>query len=138
MFKYRASVVCGLGLLLLAACSGSDGRQGVEGMVSLDGQPLNSGLICFRPMSGTGGPSAGCPIEEGRFVIAADKGIFMGKFRVEITARRKTGRKVKEPMGNIVDETVEAIPTCYNRQSTLTAEVKAGGPNQFEFALKSK
>lgn len=41
-------------------------------------------------------------------------------------------------LGKMVDETVEAIPACYNRQSILTAEMKAGGPNRFEFALESQ
>ena len=32
----------------------------------------------------------------------------------------------------------ELIPAKYNAESTLTAEVKAGGPNDFPFDLKSK
>ena len=139
MLKYNLLIVCCIGFPLLAGCYGNNGRQAVEGTVTLDGRPLGGGLISFRPMSGTGGPSAGSPIDEGRFSIAAENGVFAGNFRVAITASRKTGRKMQDPMlGTMVDETAEAIPACYNRQSTLSAKVKAGDPNQFEFALKSQ
>jgi len=136
--KRRMTALGCMVLLLLTGCSGNDGRHGVAGTVSLDGKPLEEGLICFRPMPGTGGPSAGCPIQDGRFSLSADKGVFAGKFRVEITASKKTGRKVKEPMGNIVDETISIIPERYNRQSTLTADVEEGGENAFAFTLESQ
>ena len=37
----------------------------------------------------------------------------------------------------MVDQYEDSIPQRYNRQSELTAEVAAGGPNRFEFKLKS-
>jgi hypothetical protein len=36
------------------------------------------------------------------------------------------------------DRPKETIPMKYNAQSTLTAEVKKGGPNSFDFELKSQ
>ncbi len=130
----------GIALVLLAGCGMNSNRESVEGTVTLDGKPLSEGLIQFIPQQGTGGPSAGAGIAEGRFSIARDKSIFPGKFRVEITAARKTGRKIESPIapGRFADETVQYLPARYNLQSELTAEVTAGGSNQFEFELTSK
>lgn len=132
--------VCGLGLLLLAGCGQASQRADLEGTVTLDGKPLAEGRIKFIPQPDTGGPSAGAKIAEGRFSIARAKGIFPGMFRVEITASRKTGRKVENPIapGNFFAETVQYLPSRYNRQSELTAEVTTEGPNQFEFVLSSQ
>ena len=131
--------VCGLALLLLAGCSGTSGRQSLEGNVTLDGEPLPEGGISFRPLPGTRGPTAGGKISEGKFSVSPGKGTFVGTFRVEITASRKTGRKKLDPiMGDEVDEMVQFIPERYNRQSELRAEVTAEGPNRFDFTLSSQ
>ena len=62
-----------------------------------------------------------------------------GKYRVEIGASRKSGRKVPHPISQQpIDELEQFLPERYNLQSTLTAEVTAAGPNRFEFALESK
>ena len=76
----------------------------------------------------------------GKYAIKAGKGPNPGLCRVEITWKRKTGRKVKnvEISGPPVDETVQGLPPKYNTQSTLTAEIKPSGSNTFDFDLKSK
>ena len=44
-------------------------------------------------------------IVDGKFSVAAQRGTFAGKFRVEITASRPTGKKVPHPgIGGLVDE----------------------------------
>jgi len=58
-------------------------------------------------------------------------------FRGKITATRETGRKVKTLIGTVVDRQEQYLPARYNRQSELTAEVTAEGPNRFEFDLVS-
>lgn len=132
------AAVCGLGLLLLAGCGGSSDRQALEGTVTFDGVPLAEGSIVFSPLPGTRGPTAGGQVNDGKFSVSPKGGTFVGTFRVEITATRKTGRKVMDPMlGKEVDDITQYIPMRYNRQSELTAEVTEGS-NQFEFALTSK
>ena len=126
-------------LALLAGCGGSTDRQALQGTVTLDNGPLQQGSIRFIPQAGTGGPSAGGEIKGGRFSVEADKGVLRGSFRVEITASRKTGRKTRDRVsGEMTDIYAQFLPACYNRNSELTAEVKARGPDQFEFALHSK
>ena len=129
-----------MGLLLaLNGCSDhAGGRLAVQGTVRLDGQPLGRGSISFRPAAGTTGPTAGAKIVDGRFSIPPGKSLFAGKYRVEITATRKTGKQVKDPtFGAMVDQVAQYLPGKYNRSSELAAEVKPGGPNYFKFDLTS-
>jgi len=131
--------VSGIGLLILLGCSRATGRQSLEGSVTLEGAPLTEGSIVFHPQAGTKSPTTGGTISQGRFSISPAGGAFAGTFRVEITAVRNIGRKVKDPVsGKLMDELEQYIPARYNRQSELTATVTEQGPNQFEFALKSK
>jgi hypothetical protein len=126
-------------LLISLGCSQSTKRQAIEGTVTLDGAPLATGSIVFTPHSGTKGPTAGSKIDQGRFSISQAGGTFFGTFRVDITAVRKTGRKVTGHFsGQMIDEIVQFVPARYNRESELTVEVTEKGPSQFEFALKSK
>ena len=129
--------VAGIFLLVLAGCGPGNGRQNLEGTVTLDGEPLAKGSIAFRPTAGTQSPTAGGRIVNGEFSISPEKGLSAGTFRVEITASRKTGRKVMDPVRRIeVDEMEQVIPQRYNRQSELTREITTDGPNQFTFELQ--
>ena len=129
---------CAALLVLLAACGRAD-RLGLQGSVTLDGEPLPQGVIQFVPLPGTKGPSAGSTIRDGQFSVEPDKGVFPGTFRVEITASRKTGRKlIDRQSGQVTDELGNVLPARYNQNSELTKEVTADGPNAFDFALQSK
>lgn len=142
--KARLAVVLCL-LSQFFGCGGSN-RGAVKGMVTLDGEPLPSGTIAFLPIDGTQSPSAGESIQGGKYSISADKGPMVGVFRVEIHASRKTGQRLKrrdvpghpfgrDPEGD-VEETVEAIPPEYNKESTLRVEVHSGN-NTHDFKLVS-
>ena len=125
-------------MLILNGCGSSSNRQALEGVVTFEGEPLAQGSIRFRPLAGTPGPTAGSQIREGKFSVAPDQGTFLGKFRVEITATRKTGNTNRSTFAGIEvdeDEYVQFIPARYNLQSELVREVSSGGPNRFEFAL---
>jgi len=121
-------------------CGPGGDRAGVSGKITLDGQPLPSGSIAFEPIEGTQSPSAGAEIRDGSYAIDRDKGPTSGKFRVKINSQRKTGKKIAAgspaPPGTLVDETVEAVPARYNKQSQLRAELKAGS-NPVHFELTS-
>ena len=129
----RAQLACyAICLLLLTGCGRSSKAPAtvkVEGTVTFDGEPLTQGSIVFDPADGKGGSSAG-GIEHGKFQFESQ----LGQKKVLISASRDTGKKDQydEPI------TESYIPANYNSQTTLTADVKAGGENKFEFALKSK
>ncbi len=129
-----------LTIALCVGCGKGDGlnRASVEGKVSLDGTAVEQGSIAFIPTGETKGPTAGGAIEKGRYSIPAAQGPAVGRYRVEIHAPRKTGKKVQAPMapaGTMADEVVDAAPAQYNSKSTLEKEVKAGR-NEIDFDLK--
>ena len=116
--------------------SGGDGRQQVEGQVTIDGQPLEEGYITFRPQ-GEGQPG-GSAIAKGQFRIPAGKGLFAGMYNVEIKGMRPTGETyVDSESGKTEQELEQFVPAQYNTRTTLTAEVKTGSANDFEFPLLS-
>jgi hypothetical protein len=130
--------------VLLCCCgcrpSSSSHRAAASGKVTLDGAEIADGTIAFYPMGDVKGPSTGGPIKDGRYSIAAAQGPTIGRNRVEIRAARKTGRQVQAPMsdrGTLIDETAEAVPVCYNAQSTLTTEI-ASGENVLDYQLTCK
>ena len=126
-------------LPLLAAqtgCNTSGGLLTVTGTVTLDGEPVSEGAITFRAQQGTSGPAAGGKITDGQFTIAAAKGVMPGSYHVEISASKKTGKKVMDvPLGTMRDEIIQLIPPRYNRNTELMATVTEEGPNSFNFAL---
>lgn len=124
---------------IIGGCGGAGGRQAIEGIVTLDGTPLEKGQITFVPQGGTNGPTAGAEIVGGKFAIAQAGGPFTGKFRVEITASRPGGEKVFDRRtGKLVEGYEQFIPARYNAESQLRADVTAGAENRFEFAVNSK
>lgn len=119
---------------------GGTQRGSVSGTITFDGAPVAEGVISLQPTGDTEGPSAGGHVQAGRYTIAAARGPFPGRYRVEITASRKTGRVVKaEGLGDgnqTIDESEQFIPAQYNAKSTLEVEIKAGR-NTANFDLKS-
>jgi hypothetical protein len=139
MFRSARYIVMLAILALVGGCSGSSDRQSITGTATWDGKPLEKGQVTFIPLAGTSGPTAGAEIAGGKFAIPAAGGTFAGKFRVEITASRLSGKKVADRFsGKPVDAYEQFIPKRYNTESQLTAEVAAAAENRFEFALKSK
>jgi hypothetical protein len=114
------------GPVFVGGC-GHSGRQAIEGNVTLQGVPLDKGFIAFRPLPGTNSPGAGGNVAAGKFSIAGEKGLMPGKFRVEITAIRKTDKKVQDPILGLVPLEEQYIPAKYNDSSQLEIDVPAGG-----------
>jgi hypothetical protein len=142
--RFRYILVLAVGLA--AGCSGSGDdlpREPVSGTVTLDNQPLATGVIQFSPAekasAGQSLNSAGGQITDGKFSISREQGLVPGKYNVAINAAEKTERTKPERVGagKMSDLAKELIPAQYNSQTTLTAEVKKGGGNAFTFTLES-
>ena len=123
-----------VGLAGLAGCGG--GASSVAGTVTLDGTPIDSGTVTFVPQGGEGAKFAG-HVDHGKYAIAADRGATPGKYRVELTWEKKTGKKKSDGDGGFNFETSQALPPQFNTASTQTAEVKAGAQT-IDFPLSSK
>ncbi|MCS7303630.1 MAG: hypothetical protein NZ602_00780 [Thermoguttaceae bacterium] len=125
-----------IGLLLVGClgCGSSSGRQAVTGTVSLDGKPLASGSINFQPAPGLKAPSAGAPIENGRFSIPADQGLLPGEYQVTIIGMQETGRMIDDEQKGKVPE---LAPIRFREAGNLKAKVEPGKKAHFDFQLTS-
>jgi hypothetical protein len=129
-------------LALLAIAPGCGGKVAtIEGTVTIDEKPVETGTITFVPIEGTPGSGARAQIAKGVYTIDSSMGTAPGTYRVEIAARRKTGKKIPigspAPPGTTADEEVEALPARYNKESTLRETLKAGA-NTVDFSLATK
>lgn len=142
-WKYMSPIAAVIAASLVAGCgdrSNRPERAAVHGRVTLDGQDISVGSIIFTPAAGSKGQPAGGAIQDGKYAIKAELGPTLGPQSVEIRCERKTGKKIQAAMrdkGELMDETVEAIPAQYNQRTTLTYEVKSGD-NEKDFDLKSR
>jgi hypothetical protein len=84
MIGRALSIWTGLGAaaLMMVGCSGGAGSASVNGMVTLDGQPLEKGTITFTCLEGMGGNCAGM-VTDGQYSV---DNVIPGKNRVEIKA----------------------------------------------------
>lgn len=130
-------------LVAITGCGGS-GRIVVEGTVTLNGEPLQSGAISLIPISGQGVP-AGTEISNGAYRIQA-QGLLPGEYKVTINAFRGTGKKTWDGMGDssapasqkrYVEEMEQYIPAKYNNTTELKATIVAGKTNTFNFDLQA-
>jgi hypothetical protein len=119
---------CLLACIALASGCSTDTKNGtVAGNVTLDGQPLPTGLIRFVPADGQTA-TADATITDGKFTATMP----VGEKRVSISSPKVVGkRKMYETADSpTVDSIQELLPPKYNAQSTLTITVKPGNQEQ--------
>lgn len=111
----------------------------VYGTVTVGGQKPDAGEVRFVPIGDTPGPTSAAPIIDGRYRIEARGGVPLGKHRVEIDARKKTGRQVEEYNGfekTVVDELVPMVPAVYtSANSPLAKEVTAASDGKLDLDI---
>ncbi len=122
-----------LGCLMLLGCSGmSDAPKlaKAKGVIKMNGKPLGNVGVTFFPSSGP--PAFGNTDAQGQFVLMTIKpgdGAAVGAHRVALG---------KAEEGSSEKSAAAAIPAKYSfpDKSGLTAEVKEGESNVFEFDIK--
>jgi hypothetical protein len=112
------------------------------GRVTLDGKALPNATVEFVPVAGAGDKeplpsSVGTTDGDGRYslVLASGgktTGAVVGKHTVIITLGAQGGPADGKPTFH------KQLPQRYNRKTTLTCEVPAGGREDANFDLKSK
>lgn len=129
-------------VLILACCGcGESGpaRAPIQGKVTVGGQPLAAGRILFTPVAPTQGPAASARIEAGAYKLAAADGPVVGTNRVEVEADLNLGFAIDDEAsfakrgGKALPP--NPIPPAFNKQSNLTAEVKAGDANTYDISV---
>lgn len=127
-----------LAIVLLAGCRpDTGGRAALSGTVTFDGQPVDGGAIALLPTDG-GDTKAGARIDDGKYIIPAERGPRPGNYRVEIRWQKKTGRKIpSDDPPNLMDETRQVIPEQFNAKSKTVREIKPGN-NTLDFDLRTK
>lgn len=117
----------------------------VKGSVSLNDKPLPDVTVTFEPLPGSGsgkeasivgGTSMAVTDAEGNYSLSymggASRGAVIGQHIVRITSAAGGG-----PAGGADAVSAIPIPSNYNSNSSLTANVSAG-ENKLDFALQSK
>lgn len=147
--------------LCVLSCLGCGGPSGpeyvaVSGTVSIDGKPVEKGVISF--VSEDGKRTAAGQIVDGAYEIPQQDGPSPGQQKVSINAFRKTGeRKQSGKMGMFEDKatyikptgastTLESmveireqfLPAKFNSMTTLTAKLKVGRNGNVNFELSVK
>jgi len=131
LFQLSFFVVCAT---LSCGCSTDTKNGTVAGMVTLDGQPLEKGLIRFTPADGQTA-TADATIAAGKFSATMP----VGEKRVSLSSPKVVGqRKMYETADSpMVDMIQELLPPKYNSQSTLTITVKSGNQEQaYDLTIK--
>lgn len=131
---------CTLVAVLVAGCGRRDytgeRRFPLSGKITVDGQPMEHGLICFFPKEKV--QVSGGPITKGAYSIPEEKGANAGHYKVEIHWTKPTGKRVRDAYGEeIMDEYKEGLPDKYHKNSELTADI-SGKRTTFDFELKAK
>jgi hypothetical protein len=126
---------------LLAGCGGSLTSSGynVSGAVTWKNQPLDQGTIQFLPEAGPG-EMVGTEINNGQYRLPNPPGLVPGTYRVRINSLSGAGQGAgSAPDTHLSDpHTRERIPPDYNAETTLKAELTAGGTTTFDFNLTDK
>jgi hypothetical protein len=131
-------LLAGLLLLLIAlpGC-GRGSRVPLQGTVHYGGTPIDNGTITFIPdgKADETRPKAGTRIADGKYAFEPNFGPFPGRYKVQVTWDRKTGRKRSTGDADVRDETKQELPAKYNVQTTLTAEVNSS-QTKLNFSLE--
>jgi hypothetical protein len=137
-FDYQRAALALATLAVTVGCGrGGPERYEVSGTVNFAGKPVEVGAIALVPIGDTEGPLCGSNIEGGRYLIPSSGGPVAGKHRVEIKVMQKTGKKIANFGGELLDQLADVAPEKYSGPSSeLTVEVSSEGANQFDFDLK--
>lgn len=118
-------------LTLALGCDRGPAVGTVKGTVTLDGQPVDGGLIRLVPADGNSQP-ADCQIAAGAYTITMP----IGEKKVEIYWTKGGGGKV-DTASQGTEKVVLLVPPKYNTESTLTCTVEKGQAVK-DFALSTK
>lgn len=113
--------------LFVIACADPNKTLPITGNVNLDGTPVGDGndaLIRFEPTTAKGNTGESF-LKDGKYQV----NLVEGSYKVLVTWNKSTGKKQKSAIagpGQETAQTVSVIPSKYNSETTLTAEINSG------------
>jgi hypothetical protein len=119
----------------MSGCAGNVAkRQAISGVVKWQGKPLDYGAITFQ--ADDPAMTGGAMIKDGQYSIPAKQGLLPGRYKVMISSvdPRNKAPDPDSPPGYL-PVPKDRLQAKYNTQTTLTADVKAEGPNTFNFEV---
>jgi hypothetical protein len=135
--SWFVAVCISASVLIAAGCSGPNAAS-VSGSVTLDGQPLTTGMVSFYPDGGNGAPASGSIDSSGNYSLSTgtDVGLAPGKY-VAIVVATKEPPQPYDKTGS-ENPPIPITPGKYASTTTsdLHVEVKAG-KNTVPLALQS-
>jgi hypothetical protein len=136
----RLCAFCSMLIMLTAVISGCSGPNAasVSGNVTLDGQPLTTGMVSFYPEGGNGTPANGQIDSSGNYSLSTgtDIGLAPGKYIAIVVATKDPPQPYDKTGAEIPP--VPITPAKYGSTNTsdLRVEVKAG-KNTVPLSLES-
>jgi hypothetical protein len=131
-------VAATLACMLLVGC-GSGGSKPMWGSVTCGNEKVSLGKVSFIPVEDTRGPVRGASIVDGQYRVDSQGGVPLGKYRVEVNARKKTGRKVQGSNGRevtMIDEEVRLGPEGYaGAKSPLIVEITSDFDGRYDIVI---
>lgn len=87
--NHRSLLRVGLGGLLVAFIGCGTGLKSVEGIVTMDGKPVDGASVAFVPEGGAGRQASGSTGPDGKFTLISgpDKGAAPGNYKVLVTKK---------------------------------------------------
>jgi hypothetical protein len=135
-FRTFLGFLCICPVVGVTGCGGEAKRLAVSGEVKFQGKPLDQGAITFladEPSLGSGG---GAPIKDGRYSIPAQHGLLPGRYKVMVTSvDPKNPAPDPDSLPGYLPVPKDRVQPKYNAQTALKADVKAEGPNTFNFEV---
>jgi hypothetical protein len=114
-------------------------RNEVFGKVTFKGQPLDSGIITFSPLTQSADATIGsAQIKKGEYRIPKQNGLIAGKYRISVNSPDgKTPdndpNAAPGPTGNFASK--ERIPKQYNSETKEEFDVQAGKSNEYNLSI---
>lgn len=108
--------------VLVAGCSGASGPTVTfEGVVSVDGTPVDQGAISFTPVQSGAGKAVSVEIRDGRYRA---ENVSVGRTHVQFHAVRETGKMIhsNDPAegGGAYPEIISVIPAKHQAGIDVT------------------
>ena len=133
--------VCIVGTTLFGCGANEKLQKTVSGKVVYDGTEVPTGTVRFVSSDKTNSTHI-TQIVDGQYLFDDAKSIPFGKWRVEVDARKKTGRKVRKFIGTeaaMVDEKIRLGPDIFaDGRSPLSVEIGEDFNGCFDISIPNK